>query len=65
MLLTVADRLQSATRGEDTVSRWGSDKFVCLLLEVKQEADVACRAELIVERISEGFKLKGTVLSLS
>jgi diguanylate cyclase (GGDEF)-like protein len=40
VLLTAAERLQSVTRGEDTVSRWGGDEFVCLLLEVKQEADV-------------------------
>ncbi len=64
VLLTVADRLQSATRGQDTVSRWGGDEFLCLLLEVKQEADVVDLAELIVKRISEAFTFKGTVLSL-
>lgn len=64
VLLTVADRLQSSTRREDTVSRWGGDEFVCLLLEVKQEADVTHLAELIVKQISESFKFKGTVLSI-
>jgi diguanylate cyclase (GGDEF)-like protein len=64
VLLTLADRLQSATRGEDTISRWGGDEFVCLLLDVKQEADVTRFAELIVERISEAFMFKGTVLSI-
>ena len=64
VLLTVADRLQSATRSEDTVSRWGGDEFVCLLLEVKQEADVARLAELMVKRISETFEFKGVVLSI-
>ncbi len=64
VLLTVADRLQSATREEDTVSRWGGDEFVCLLLEVKQEAEVTRLAELIVKRISEDFKFKETVLSI-
>lgn len=64
VLLTVADRLQSATRGQDTVSRWGGDEFVCLLLEVKQEADVVDLAELMVKRISEPFTFKGTILSL-
>jgi len=64
VLLTVADRLQSATRSEDTVSRWGGDEFVCLMSEVKQEADVTNFAEMIVERISEAFTFKGTVLSI-
>lgn len=65
VLITVADRLQSATRREDTVCRWGGDEFVCLLLEVKQEADIARLAELMVKRISEAFKFNGTVLSIS
>jgi diguanylate cyclase (GGDEF)-like protein len=64
VLLTVAERLQSAIRSEDTVSRWGGDEFVCLLLEVKQESDVAHLAESIVQQISESFKFKGAVLSI-
>jgi len=64
VLLEVAKRLQSATRREDTVSRWGGDEFVCLLLGVKQEADVVRPAESIVKRISEAFTFKGTVLSI-
>ena len=64
VLLMVADRLQSATRGEDTISRWGGDEFVCLLLEVKQEADVTHLAEMIVKRISEAFKIKGVVFTI-
>ncbi|MHB8791298.1 MAG: diguanylate cyclase domain-containing protein [Desulfobulbaceae bacterium] len=64
VLLTVAERLRSAIRSEDTVSRWGGDEFACLLLEVKQEADVVHLAESIVQQISESFKFKGTVLSI-
>ena len=64
VLHTVADRLQAVTRKEDTVSRWGGDEFVCLLLEVKQETEAAHLAELIVKRISEDFNFKGTVLSI-
>lgn len=64
VLLTVAERLQSSTREEDTVSRWGGDEFVCLLLEVKQESDVIRLAEMIVDRISEAFTFKGIVLSI-
>ena len=64
VLLSVADRLQSATRSEDTVSRWGGDEFVCMLLEVKQEADVTRLAELLVKQISEAIKFEETVLSI-
>jgi diguanylate cyclase len=63
-LIMVADRLQSAVREEDTVSRWAGDEFVCLLLEVKKEADVTRIAENMVKRISESFEFDGTVLSL-
>ena len=41
VLVMMANRLRSFLRDEDTVSRWGGDEFVCLLLEVKQDADVA------------------------
>jgi diguanylate cyclase len=39
-LLMPANRLQSSVRDEDMVSRLGGDEFACLLLQVKQEADV-------------------------
>lgn len=64
VLLTVANRLKSYVRGGDTVSRWGGDEFVCLLLEVKQEADVARLAQQLVNRIAEPCELNGTVLSI-
>jgi diguanylate cyclase len=64
VLSMVADRLQSAVREEDTVSRWAGDEFVCLLLEVKKEADVTRLAANMVDRISEPFEFDGTVLSI-
>ena len=47
VLLMVANCLKSFVREEDTVSRWGGDEFVCLLLEVKQEAacNTPCRED--------------------
>jgi len=65
VLLMVANRLQSFVRQEDTVSRWGGDEFVCLLLEIKQEADVTHFAERMVHRIAEAFEFNGIVLSVS
>ena len=64
VLLMVANRLQSFVRDEDMVSRWGGDEFVCLLFEVKQEADVTRLAEKIINRISEACEFNGTTLSI-
>jgi diguanylate cyclase (GGDEF)-like protein len=64
VLLMVANRLQSLIRGEDTVSRWGGDEFMCLLLEVKQEADVTRLAEKMVNRLAVDFEFNGIVISI-
>ena len=64
VLLMVASRLKSFVRDEDIVSRWGGDEFVCLLLEVKQEADVTQLAEKMINRVAEAFEFQGTVLSI-
>lgn len=64
VLLTVANRLRSFIRDEDLVSRWGGDEFVCLLFEVKQEADVTRLAEKLINRIAEACEFNGTVLSI-
>lgn len=65
VLLMVANRLKSVVRDEDIVSRWGGDEFVCLLFEVKQEADVTLLAEKMIIRIAEAFEFNGIVLSIS
>ncbi len=64
VLIMVAERLNSSVREEDIISRWGGDEFVCLLFEVKQEADVTRLAENIVNRISESCEYNKTVLSI-
>jgi diguanylate cyclase (GGDEF)-like protein len=64
VLLMVANRLKSFVRGEDLVSRWGGDEFVCLLLEVKQAADVTHLAEKMIHRIAEASEFNGIVLSI-
>jgi diguanylate cyclase (GGDEF)-like protein len=64
VLLMVANRLQSLIRDEDTVSRWGGDEFMCLLLEVKQEADVTRLAEKMVNQIAVACEFNGIVLSI-
>jgi diguanylate cyclase len=64
VLLIVASRLKSLIRDEDTVSRWGGDEFMCLLLEVKQAADVIHLAEKMVNRIAKACNFNGIVLSI-
>jgi diguanylate cyclase len=64
VLLMVANRLKSFVRNEDIVSRWGGDEFVCLLLRVKQEADVTHLAEKMISRIAEAYEFNGHVLSI-
>ena len=65
VLLMVADRLKSFVRDADIVSRWGGDEFVCLCLEVKQEADVTHLAEKMVARIAEACEFDGATLSVT
>ena len=60
----VANRLKSFLRDGDMVSRWGGDEFVCLLLEVKQEADVTHIAEKLTNLIAKACDFNGTVLSI-
>ena len=64
VLLMVADRLRSYVRAEDMISRWGGDEYVCLLLEVRQKADVALLAEKMIRGIAEAFESGGTVLNV-
>ncbi len=64
VLVMMANRLQSFIRAEDTVSRWGGDEFVCLLLEVKQEADMTRLAEKLVNWIAAPCEFDGIVLSI-
>jgi len=52
VLQIVGERIQACIRAEDTISRIGGDEFLCLLLEVKDDGDVAKLAELMFEKTS-------------
>jgi diguanylate cyclase (GGDEF)-like protein len=64
VLITVAKRLQDFVRGEDIVSRWGGDEFICVLLNIKLENEVIKLAEKMVARISEDCNFDGTIVSI-
>jgi diguanylate cyclase (GGDEF)-like protein len=65
VIMLVADRLKVFIRSEDTVSRWGGDEFVCILMNVNLEADVISLAEKMVDHIAEECEFDGIILSLS
>jgi len=65
VLLMVANRLQASVRKEDTVSRWGGDEFVCLVVEVKQEADMTRLAQKMINRIAKPWESNGAVHSIT
>lgn len=64
VLIMVANRLQAFVRGEDMVSRWGGDEFICLLLNIQTDADVVCLAKKMVDQIAEAFEFDETRLSI-
>jgi len=64
VLITVANRLTAYVRNEDVVSRWGGDEFVCLLREVKHEADVFRLAVKLVDHVAEAFTLNELTLNI-
>jgi diguanylate cyclase len=63
--ITVAKRLQDFVCGEDTVSRWGGDEFICVLLNIMLEDEVINLAKKMIARISEECDFDGTIVSIS
>lgn len=61
VLRTIASRLKSMTRADDTVSRHGGDEFLYLLMELRQESDASQIAEKIIARVGEPFDLETAV----
>lgn len=57
VLQLVGERLQACVRAEDTISRIGGDEFLCLLIEVKNDLDVAKVADLMFKNVSESCKI--------
>lgn len=64
VLITVAERLKAFIRGEDIISRWAGDEFVCVLLNTNLESDVIKTANKMVDLVSEDCNLEGIRLSV-
>jgi len=65
VLKTVAQRLSSAVREADTVSRYGGDEFLILLNEVSQPSDAETIAGKLIAAVAEPCRVGGHVLQLS
>jgi diguanylate cyclase (GGDEF)-like protein len=64
VLQMVAKRLLAVVRGGDTVSRRGGDEFLFLMLEAKDETNVAKLAAKIIENIGEACEVEGLKLTV-
>jgi diguanylate cyclase (GGDEF)-like protein len=65
VLRQVAERLVSAVRETDTVSRYGGDEFLILLAELSQPADAQAVAEKLGAAVSAPIELAGQVVRLT
>ncbi len=53
VLKIIAGRLKENTRGDDTISRFGGDEFLYLLMEARSEQDIASIAAKLIAVIQE------------
>lgn len=65
VLQAVARRLAQSARGEDTVSRFGGDEFLCLLTGVREEADIAVVADKLIQAIQAPCPLRVADVDIS
>ncbi len=64
LLESVAERLKSVIREQDTVARLGGDEFVIVLTHMKDAPDVAVAAERCMDRMTAGFVIQGHALGI-
>jgi len=65
VLQTIAGRLKANVRGGDTISRYGGDEFLYLLMEAPNEQDIASVAEKIIAAIQAPCDVSVGNLSIS
>src|SRR5690606_1852444 len=64
LLLSVAERLRSLAREEDTAARVGGDEFLLLLESLHQPADGASIARRVLQALGEPFEIAGRSLRI-
>lgn len=65
VLQTAAQRLQATVRGGDTVCRRSGDEFLFLMLEARDEMNVAAVAAKIAGSMGEAYEIDGVTLSVN
>lgn len=65
VLMSVAQRLNTAVRVCDSVARIGGDEFVALIEEIKSDEDIIPIVERIVKSIKEPFLVSGQQIDIS
>jgi diguanylate cyclase (GGDEF)-like protein len=65
VLHTIAGRLKDNCRADDTISRYGGDEFLYLLMEVRNEQDIVSIAEKIITAIQAPCDVSTGSLSIS
>jgi diguanylate cyclase (GGDEF)-like protein/PAS domain S-box-containing protein len=65
MLIEIANRLLSMSRGEDTVARLGGDEFVLLWNDIGSDTDCHRALERILDKVIEPMLLEDISLSVS
>jgi diguanylate cyclase len=64
VLQLVGQRMQNNVRGSDTVSRRSGDEFLFLMLEAKDDSNVAALASKIAQNIAQPCELDGVELTV-
>ncbi len=64
LLRTVADRLRSATRPNDTVARVGGDEFVIIQAAAGAAGTAEILAERLVDLVSRAYMVEGHLVSI-
>jgi len=57
-LQTVAERLVHNTRGDDTISRYGGDEFLCVLTPLHEENDISIITAKVLKAIQAPFDVR-------
>jgi len=65
VLQDFADKLQSCIRLEDTVARFGSDEFLIIIPDIKNDSDVRVIAQKILQTCCQPIVIEGNKIDIS
>ena len=65
VLQDFADKLQSCIRQEDTVARFGSDEFLIIIPDIKNDSDVRVIAQKILQTCCQPIVIEGHKIDIS